>query len=131
MSEGHAEEAEEDFRRETREFEGLSELVVQMLDRYRIDNVFISIFTKDFNPFKSLECRHYELIMSKLKEFLLEVYSALVEFKIFKPENNTLATHRHFDLPVPEETEEEKKRRLRARKDKDFEIHPLVPSKVR
>ena len=117
-------------KKETKGFEGLGELTLQMLDRYKIDNIVICIVIKDFNQLRAVETKNFEGILGKLKEFLLELYSSLIEFKIINPEKNFVATHKHFDLPLPKETEEEKRKKAILKREKGFIINPAVLPKV-
>ena len=84
-------------------------MILDLLDRYRIDNVVIAVVVSGFSILKAITNRNFEVICRRLKEFLLELYSLLVEFNIINVQANELATFKHFDLPLPPESIQEKK----------------------
>jgi len=119
---------------ENKGFEGLGDMILKMLTRYRIDHVFVAVIIQGFSLLRAVEYSVIEPICCKLKEFLLELYSSLVEFRIINVQVDDMATYKHFDLPLPpkgQANEAKKKQKSRISKPKDFEFRiPVIP-KVR
>jgi hypothetical protein len=118
-------------KEETQGFEGLGEIILQMLARYKIDNVVIAVLFQEFSILKAVSHGSMESVCSRLKEFLLELYSSLVEHNIIKIKTDDITTYRHFDLPLPPEKPQEKKMRLKREQNFTFQvpiIQKVVPS---
>lgn len=115
-------------RKEGTGFEGLAEVVLSMLGRYKIVNLIICILFKDYSILKAVTHSNLEAVCSKLKEFLLEFYSSLIEHDIIRLKTDEITTYRRFDLPLPAETTEQK--RARKKRDQDFAFHAPSNQKV-
>ena len=95
-----------------------------MLGRYKIVNLMICILFKDYSILKAVTHSNQEAVCSKLKEFLLEFYSSLIEHDIIKLRADEISTFRRFDLPLPPESKHQRK--LKKKREQDFTFH--IPS---
>lgn len=112
-----------EHKEEATGFEGLGDIILQMLGRYKIDNVVIMVLFEEFSVLKAVSHGSIEKVCSRLKEFLLELYSSLVEHNIIKIRTDDITTYRHFDLPLPPE---KNLKRLKTKRVQDFTFQ--VPS---
>lgn len=110
-------------------FEGLGDIILQMLARYKIDNIIISVLFEDFSVLKAVSDCVIERVCSKLKEFLLELYSSLVEHNIIKINTDDITTYVHFDLPLPADKKTVTSR-AHAKREQDFTFQAPAIQKV-
>lgn len=118
---------------ETPGFEGVGSTILTMLDRYKIDNVLICVVARDFSLMRASDDRSFETVCRFTKEFLLELYSSLVEFKIIEVMPDDSSTLKHFDLPLPglpetiKQKQKAKSKVSRRPVDMEFKVASHVP----
>jgi hypothetical protein len=112
-------------KEEGKGFEGLGDLLLDQMARYRIDNVVICIAFQGYNIMKGVREKNFEGICGRVKEFILELYSSLIEFQIISNDTtDEFATHKHFDIPIP--AQDRKTGKNRRKKEQVFEFK--IPS---
>jgi hypothetical protein len=118
---------EKEDKEEGKGFEGLGDLLLDQMARYRIDNVVICVAFLGHNIMKGVREKNFEVVCGRVKEFILELYSSLIEFQIISNDTaDEFATHKHFDIPIPAHAVKSGQSRKKKEQVFEFKIPTIV-----